>query len=391
MYIIGLLSGNLGTDNQIRGLIEKYNEIYHLKFSEEYILNGLNNIILHPKNFKYIIEFKKAVYDRIDEFVKNCKIVPICVILPLNHSLLQNGENSDIDFLSLTVKEAFLRHNIHIKTLVLASNLYDYENVDIIHVCDHLLTEEDEIKLSNDYFLKEKVVKTIGVPSNISCEKIKNLANNHRYENIFAKYKGKKTILFCLGGISDSKAISFSIQDAINLLKSAIDYRKYGYEVVFVNSPRTPSDVTDYLYEECLNENIDFFNAKKIAKNQHNKNNFRFYNGRFKKEFLDMEEKIGNIYPAILSVCTKVCYTWDTFSYTSDAAVLGIPTLVYTGNKISLLRSDCHKLYKTCRDKSFILNLEEDMCFIEKGFCIETLPMEDVCTQIVYEIYKKCK
>lgn len=391
MCIIGLLSGNLGTDNQIRGLIEKYCEIHNLKFSEEYILNGLNNIILHPKNFKYFIEFKKAVYDRIDEFVKKFKNIPVRAILPLNHGLLQQGENNDIDDLSFTIKEAFLRHNIKIKTLVLASNLYDYKNVDIIHVCDHLLTEEDEIKLSNDYFLKEKVIKTIGVPSNISCEKIKELANNSKFEEIFAKYKGKKTILFCLGGISDSKAISFTVQDAINLLKSALEYKKYGYEVVFTNSPRTPSDVTDYLYEECLNKNIDFFNAKKIAKNQHNKNNFRFYNGKYKKEFEEQEQNVGNIYPAILSVCTKVCYTWDTFSYTSDASVIGITTLVYTGNKISLQRSDCHKLYKTCRDKSFILNLDEDICFVKKGYCIETLPMEDVSTQIVNEIDKRCK
>ena len=53
MCLIGILSGNLGTDNQIRGIIERYNKIHHLNNTDDCILNGLDNIILHPKNFKY--------------------------------------------------------------------------------------------------------------------------------------------------------------------------------------------------------------------------------------------------------------------------------------------------------------------------------------------------
>lgn len=415
MHIIGIETEGLGTNNQMRGVIVSGAALRHkgdkkAPVSREALLKSADGTLLHPKNFENAAAFEKAVQMSVDSYLKE-STAPDFIILPFDHA---HGvsENQDVDALSKAVKSAFANHGYEVKTLVLASNLYDYQNVDLIHVGKHLLKKEDEEILRISPVLKSKVVETLGVPSNINRQTIKKHIYQllHKYENLekdlklrFGKIKkvlsgnllfakgayidhsrDKKNVLFSLGGITDNGAIGFDNNDIDRLMNSALRLKAKGYNVIFTNSPRTPSDVTDYLYEKCQENQMDFFNAKKIASNDEEAKNFRNYNGKYKKEFERQASSLGNIYPAILDVCDFVVNTHDSFSYTSDAAALGIPSVVYTKNFIDKSRRpDCYKLFDLCHEGGYAVSLDEAIDKIEKGEKLKTKKMDSVSTQLV--------
>jgi len=413
MKIIGIETEGLGTNNQMRGVVMQCAKFrkkgQKVPVSRESLLKSPDGILLHPKNFENNAAFEKALQASIDAYLKE-NDVPDFVILPLDHAHGKE-ENKDIDMLSKAVKEAFATRGHQVKTMVLASNLYDYQNVDLIHVGKHLLSAQDEQTLKTNPNLASKVVETLGVPSNINWQSIKNLAHQPVAEKVLAKYqsfkkvltsnllygkdallqaqKGKKTALFSLGGITDNGAIGFDLKDAENLIKAALKLKAKGYDVIFTNSPRTPSDVTDYLFEKSQVFHMAFFNSKKIAANEEDAKNFRNYSGKHKKEFIKQAQEVGNIYPAVLDVCNFVVNTHDSFSYTSDAAALGIPSVVYTGNFIDKnRRPDCYKLFDLCHKGGYVVSLDEAIAKIEKGEAIKTKKMDDVSTQLVKAMEK---
>ena len=93
--------------------------------------------------------------------------------------------------------------------------------------------------------------------------------------------------------------------------------------------------------------------------------NFTIYYGKYNQEFKQQVQDIGgNIYPAVLSLCRNkgfVINTWDSFSYTSDAAALGITSVVYNGNYINTEhRKDCKKLLDNCKHAGYIKIFDEE-------------------------------
>ena len=413
MHIIGIETQGLGTNNQMRGVVmqgaKSRKKGEKVPVSREALLKAPDGTLLHPKNYASLAEFQAATRKAVDAYLKENK-APDFVVLPLDHAKSKE-ENKDVDLLSKAVKDAFAARDHQVKTMVLASNLYDYQNVDLIHVGKHLLSAEDEAVLKTNPSLKSRVVETLGVPSNISWASIRNLAHQPAAEKVLAKYqsfkkvldgkllygqdallqekKGKKNMLFSLGGMTDNGAIGFDLSDAEKLMKSAIKLKAQGYNVIFTNSPRTPSDVTDYLYEKCQAFHMDFFNSKKIAQNEEEAQNFRNYNGKYKKEFEAQASSVGNIYPAVLDVCEFVVNTHDSFSYTSDAAALGIPSVVYTGNFIDKnRRPDCYKLFDLCHKGGYAISLDEALGQIERGESLKTKKMDDVSTQLVKAMAK---
>ena len=396
MNIVGIKTEGLGTNNQMRGIVmagvEYAKKDTTIPVSREALLEAGDGTLLHPRNFSGQEAFDRAVQSSVDAYLSE-NAAPEFVVLPLDVAKSES-ENKDVDVLSASVKKAFAARGHTVGTMVMTSNLYNYQNVDIIHVCKHLLSSQDEEILRNNPKLKEKVVETLGVPSNINWSFIKNRLN--QLQTTFKSLKknqsaivnrNKKTVLFSLGGITDNGAIGFNLEDAEKLMDIAKKLKAKNYNVIFTNSPRTPSDVTDYLYEKCQLFHMEFYNSKKIAENEEEAKNFRNYNGKYKTEFEEQAKTIGNIYPGVLDLCEFVVNTHDSFSYTSDAAALGIPSVVYNGNFIDKeKRPDCYKLFDLCHKKGYIISLDEAIEKIEKGQKIETKKMDSVSAQLVKAI-----
>ena len=162
--------------------------------------------------------------------------------------------------------------------------------------------------------------------------------------------KAQKRVVFCLGGRVEGNEIIFDVAYARHLYQQAERLVKAGFGVIFCNGPRTPNDVSDFLYEATINnQDIIFQNSKPIAKSDEERqpSKWRIYSGKYEKEFAAMQ-KIGNIYPAVLGFDnTLVVHTMDSYSgcETSGAA---IPTAISAKGLFidPEKRYDCHNLYK---------------------------------------------
>ena len=117
-------------------------------------------------------------------------------------------------------------------------------------------------------------------------------------------FRKRKRVVFCLGGRVEGSEIIFDINYAQKLYNDAEKLAASNYGIVFVNGPRTPNSVTDYLYEKSLkNPNTIFQNCKRIAQSKEDylPSAWRIYSGPHEDEFKKLQA-LGNIYPAVLGM-----------------------------------------------------------------------------------------
>ena len=397
MIVVGIESGRLGSDNQTRGIILESAEKGHVPVTRSQLLRSLDGKLLHRNQYSCDAEFRKAVFQTLDSYYKNLEKAeapyPNYFAIPFDHGA-KNEECKNVDMLAGYIKDFAEYKGVQVQTIALTACVYDYQHTDLIHVGRHQMSNDDEILLKNKPELKNKLIITDGVPSNLNWVNIEMQANSPLRAAELAKYKGKKVALFSLGGKTSTGAISFTLEDAQKLLDGAKKIKNNGYEVIFTNSPRTPNEVTDFLYENCNNNGFAFYNSKRITDNaQEATDNFTIYHGKYNQEFKKQAQDVGgNIYPAVLSLCRNdgfVLNTWDSFSYTSDAAALGITSVVYNGNKIDTdRRPDCLRLLNNCKDAGYI-KIFGDVFIKLSDRNKKTKPMSVVNTVICNEMQKK--
>ena len=156
---------------------------------------------------------------------------------------------------------------------------------------------------------------------------------------------------------------------------------KNGFGVAFVNGPRTPNDVTDFLYEKSLqNPQIIFQNCKRIAKDDDERDPkyWRIYSGKHEDEFRKLQ-KLGNIYPGIIGFGnTLVVHSADTYA-SCETANAAIPTAISTGLYIDpKLRYDCINLFKLLCPK-YAIDFDDFMYFA----CNMKIEPQDLRPQIL--------
>ncbi|MBE6445578.1 MAG: hypothetical protein E7019_06000 [Alphaproteobacteria bacterium] len=370
MIIVGIESGRLGSDNQTRGIILEVSKGKDIPVTKSQLLRSVDGKLLHRSQYPNDIEFRRAVFKTLSVYYNTLQDTgssfPDYFAIPFDQSKPKDEECESIDLLTAYIKDFAKHKGISTKAIALTSCVYDYQNVDLIHVGRHQMSRADEILIKKHPELKDRLIITDGVPSNLNWINIEMQANSPQKSAELAKFKDKEVALFSLGGKTSNGDIDFTISDAQKLLEGAKKLKSQGYQVIFTNSPRTPNNVTDFLYEACKANDFAFYNSKRITDNaQEAIDNFTIYHGKYNQEFKQQAQNIGgNIYPAILSLCRNkgfVVNTWDSFSYTSDAAALGITSVVYNGNYINTTRrEDCKRLLDNCRDAGYIKIFDDD-------------------------------
>ena len=171
--------------------------------------------------------------------------------------------------------------------------------------------------------------------------------------------KSKKVVI-CLGGRVEGSEIVFNVNYAKSLFEKCVALVRHGYGVAIVNGPRTPNDVTDYLYEAALSApDIIFQNCKNIAGSDAERKVWRIYSGRHEDEFAKLK-KLGNIYPAVLGYGnTLAVHTSDTYSCCETVSA-GIPTAISSEGIFidKSVRADCLNMLQLMTPK-YALRFED--------------------------------
>lgn len=368
-----LATPNGGETNQILGafkaLSDLTGDIYN--FENSFLLpENVNNYKeirekLKFSDFSSYASFKKEAFKQIDSYIRKAEIIPQIFI-----TAYSQGENtlagSNVDAICRAVKEYYAEHNLgNILTAVLTGKLNKYQYVDLVNIPKHLMTLNGRIRILQHKSIKKRVLITKGTINNFSRQNVKN--KNKELLQLISKQKdnpdlapqisklssfinASKRIVFCLGGRVEGNEIIFDVNYANKLFKDAQKLAQKGYHIVFVNGPRTPNEVTDFLYEQSLTStNITFQNCKQIAQNDEDRipQRWRIYSGKYEEEFKILAQ-IGNIYPAVLGFHnTLVVHTLDSYS-SCETANAAIPTAIsskgiYVDPNI---RYDCHNLQK---------------------------------------------
>lgn len=295
--------------------------------------------------FKSYKEFRVKLFELLDSKFKDFKKKPKVFVTVYNPTESHEpARNADV--LCRAVKEYYKEHKLGpVVTVVLSSRFYKYRYVDLINIPKHLMTFALRIRLIRNKQLRKKVLVTTGTVHNFTKENValkyeelkkvlktksKDKLISGMIEKLQAYFKKSKKVVFLLGGRVEGSEIVFDINYAQKLYNDAEKLAKAGYGVVFVNGPRTPNSVTDYLYEKSLgNPNIIFQNCKRIAqiKEDYAASAWRIYSGPHETEFKKLQ-KIGNIYPAVLGTeNTLAVHTMDSYS-ACETSSASIPTAI---------------------------------------------------------------
>ena len=366
-----LATSDKGYQNQLLGAISALGK--RLKdrrdINKQFLLpKGGKNISeikenMFPSKYKSYKAFRDDLFEILDDYFMNISVVPRIFVTVYNQTA-SNRAAQNVDDTCRAIKEYYKKHNLgYIFTTVLTSKYFKYKYVDLINIPKHLLTFSSRIKLLNNKTLRKKALITIGTINSFSKQNVmkkydellntlQTLKKDKELNNIVKKLdayiKAQKHIVLSLGGRVEGPEIRFDINYAKKLFMDAEKLTKIGYKIVFVNSTRTPNDVTDFIYENSLNnKDIVFCNSKNIASSDLERESkfWRIYSGKYEKDFIEMKI-LGNIYPGILGADnTIVVQTFDSYAG-CETTSSGITTAISSKGLFidEEIRSDCHNL-----------------------------------------------
>lgn len=401
-----LATPNLGDRNQILGAFHILSELTGATydFEKAFLLpEGVSSCVdvkdfFAYSNYKRYADFRTAVWKMLDQFLNSQDVTPKIFVTAYGFGKKANAAKN-VDKLCCAVKEYYEAHELgKIITVVLTSPAYKYKSVDIINVPKHLLTLRTRVKLLRTPKLRKKTLITTGILHNFSRRKVEeqnknfcNILEKSDYlpelQNHIQKLKNfitsSKKIVFCLGGRVDGPEIQFDVSYARKLLNDAKQMAHNGYGIIFVNGPRTPNEVADFLYENTQNQsNIVFHNCKKVADNDTDRapSRWRIYSGKNEKDFAH-HLTLGNIYPAVIGFPnTLTVHTQDSFASCETSSAF-LPTAVsaqglYIDPEV---RYDCLNLHtllcpRYAIDWDEFLNLSNTFGFEPKDLKMKVLP-----------------
>ena len=371
--LMALGTPNTGELKQIYGAFKALEELTGNAYDyDKMFLLPLNINSIHEQREKIIASnyanyslFKENIFKMLDKHLALTKIPPK-VFITVYTQLENNLAGKNIDAVCRAVKEYYKEHHLgNILTTVLTSRAHKYKYVDLINVPKHLLTLRSRIRLLKNPTLKKKVLVTVGIINNLNQKYIKDKKNElieklhslksepdlkFQIDKLKQFISSSKKIVICLGGRVDGPEIKFNIPFAKKLFSDAEKMVKNGYFVAFVNGPRTPNDVCDFVYEKSLsNPNIVFHNCKNITQTSEDKlsSNWRIYSGKYETPFSEMQ-KIGNIYPGILGFENLLAvHTMDSYACCETANAAINTALCKKGLYIDpQIRRDCYNMYQ---------------------------------------------
>ncbi len=344
----------LGEFNQLRGVLSGLMHFcdkgMHFAYNLDMCFENVAGMPLKRHLYADDEKFERDVFRCLDGYFSHHLLVPKVFVT------ICSPEDADdaavnVDAVCRAVKNYYAAYGMgRVVTVAVNSSVYNYRFADVVHVCGHLMSEEKRQMLEADAKLKKKIFVSEGIIHNMSRVFIRQKFGQPKIQKVLAACRnGRPNVVFVLGGRVAGPEIRLSLNNAENIFRRAQQLAQRNYNVIIVNGPRTPNDVTDYFYEQSVasGEKIRFYNSKQVGRTNEEcqPEKWRIYSGRYEEVFLRQAVEFGNIYPGVLGLeNTLVVHTFDSFSYCETAAC-GIPTAICREAEVDCtVRPDCYRL-----------------------------------------------
>lgn len=386
---------NLGELNQLRGVLLALTRVrgnIRFAYNMDMCFENVSDIPLRRHLYTDDAAFMQVVDRCLDVYFSRHLLAPRVFIVACSQ-----GENENAcpnaDAMCRAVKSYYERHQMgKLVTVVVNSRMCPYASADVVHICSHLLTNEDRRNLEADVTDGNRFFISKGIIHNMTRIFIRQKFGQPKIKKVIeACRNGRPNVVFSLGGRVEGDEIRFTLSHAEVIWRRLSGLNDKGYNIIVVNGPRTPNDVTDYFYEHSLatGGRIMFFNSKPVAQNEEERapERWRVYSGRYEEIFRQQASAVGNVYPGVLSLDnTLVVHTFDSFA-SCETAASGIPTAICRWVEIDKdVRPDCYRLADLLEEGGYVIDFVDFDGSVEpKDLKLKLLPNSN------YEFAEKIK
>ncbi len=360
----------LGEFNQLRGvlsgLMRRCDKEVHFSYNFDMCFENVAGTPLKRHLYADDETFERDIFHCLDVYFRRHLLVPkvfvtICSPEDVGYAA------SNVDAVCRVVKNYYAQRQMgKVVTVAVNSRMYNYRFADVVHVCGHLMNENDCRMMKIYPELKEKTFVSEGIIHNMTQTFIRQKFGQPKMKEIVETYQnGRPNVVFALGGRVEGQEIRFTLNNAERIFQRLQTLAKRVCNVIVVNGPRTPNNVTDYFCEKSLaaGSGISFFNSKPVARTDEERlpEKWRIYSGKYEELFRIQAEQYGNVYPGILGLeNTLVVHTFDSFA-SCETAAAGIPTAICRETEIDpTVRPDCYRLADQLIDAGYVIDFS---CF----------------------------
>ncbi len=388
---------NLGELNQLRGVLSALMRFHgdgdiRFAYNMDMCFENVSDTPLRRHLYVDDAAFARDVGCCLDVYFSRHLLVPRVLAVACSQ-----GENENAcpnaDAMCRAVKSYYERHQMgKLVTVVVNSRMYPYVSADVVHICGHLLTDEERRNLKAGTDGGKKFFISEGIIHNMSRVFIRQKFWQPKIRKVIEVCRnGRPNVVFSLGGRVDGDEIRFTLSHAEVIWRRLSELNDKGYNIIVVNGPRTPNDVTDYFYEHSLatDGRIMFFNSKPVAQTDEERasERWRIYSGRHEEAFIRQASEVGNVYPGVLGLDnTLAVHTFDSFA-SCETAASGIPTAICRWVEIDeAVRPDCYRLADLLKDGGYVIDFVDFDGSVEpKDLKLKLLPNSN------YELAEKIK
>ena len=325
--------------------------------------------------------FRQNLFSELDKLFAGLAIFPNKFYLLCQNFVANEAECLD-KILAFVLDYYALKKQKKPKTYILGSKYFEYQHAGFINFTHQYLSQYEENLWYQNEKLQKKSVLALNLGFGLNWQKCELLAQKIDVSDECAKFLNKKTVMFVLGENTNQYKVKFDAADALRMADRALDFVQMGYQVVFINSAQTPNDVTDFICDFCLRNNMFFYNRKKLLKTEVLDEAQTYYQGLFYEKFEKEQMCFEYIYYALLLNLKNggvFVGTAGDFSYLTDAANLGIATAVYAEQNIDKSRADCFRLYDIALKNKYIFDFYDDAVLDSfshsSGFLAQEMPI----------------
>ncbi len=359
---------DFGYANQAKGAVQQLEKMTDSVLDVEGIF--IENTLPHRLKLEFFESdeaFSFAIKEAIDRHFKKHKNQSSPRILILPYAPTDKDPRKNIDMWAKVAKEYYAKNNLGpLLTIAITANLHDYEEIDMVQIPNHTMTEVDEAhykELQNtNPELYNKIIITEGIIHYMTPDLIKFSGEGEKLQKFIKDNNlnnDKPKVVFALGGTTHDRKIIFDLDVAKGIIEQVSTMLSNGVQVIMTNGPRTLIEVTDYLYEKSLELGFPFVNFKPLAATEEDEGNWIKYKGKYFDVFKKQYEEIGNIYPGILSLPnTAVIHTSDTYAI-CETASCGVVSASYEIPIDAVARPDCIKLRNLMLEKGYAVDSSE--------------------------------